>query len=145
MAMIGSSSHCPVMMATVPSVAPSAIEPMSPMNICAGCALNHRKAKHAPTMIKHNCTRKICPCKIGDHAISREGAGADDARQAVESVGEVDGVGHADDQITMIGMKMIGEIGMTTLSSGMHQFVGELEAAVARVERKADRRDRWPG
>jgi len=53
----GRINHCPVINATVPSVAPSASEPVSPMNISAGCALYHRKANDAPTTVKQNRSR----------------------------------------------------------------------------------------
>ena len=36
--------------ATVPSAAPSASEPVSPMKTSAGCALNQRNPSEAPTI-----------------------------------------------------------------------------------------------
>ncbi|MNW08883.1 hypothetical protein D3C71_2057500 [compost metagenome] len=47
---MASTISCRTMMAIVPRAAPSANAPTSPMNTCAGCALNHRNASPAPAM-----------------------------------------------------------------------------------------------
>ena len=46
--MMASTISCLVATAMVPSRPPSASEPVSPMKICAGGALNHRKPMPAP-------------------------------------------------------------------------------------------------
>ena len=58
----GSSSQWPVISARIASAPPSASEPVSPMKICAGCALNHRKPSTAPTVVKAKRTMKSCSC-----------------------------------------------------------------------------------
>jgi hypothetical protein len=45
---MASTNSCFTATATVPSNPPSASEPVSPMKICAGGALNHRKPSPAP-------------------------------------------------------------------------------------------------
>ena len=52
-----------VIKATTANAPPRACEPTSPMNICAGWALNQRNAKQAPTTTKPKVTRNCCPCK----------------------------------------------------------------------------------
>src|SRR5436190_8127315 len=48
--MIASTISCRTITAMVPSAPPSASAPTSPMNTCAGYALNHRKARPAPAI-----------------------------------------------------------------------------------------------
>ena len=52
--MIGKSSHCCVSRATTAKAAPSANAPLVPSPTCAGDALYHAKAAHAPTSVKQN-------------------------------------------------------------------------------------------
>ena len=47
--MMASTNSCLVATAMAPSTPPSASEPVSPMKIAAGGALNHRKPRPAPT------------------------------------------------------------------------------------------------
>ena len=49
-----SSSSCLIRMATVPSAAPSASDPTSPMKISAGYELYQRKPSDAPTSEPQN-------------------------------------------------------------------------------------------
>src|SRR5438093_13789595 len=51
---IGSSSSCLMRIATMPSAAPSASDPMSPMKISAGYELYQRNPSDAPTSAPQN-------------------------------------------------------------------------------------------
>ena len=58
---ITSTNSCRTITATVPSAAPSANAPTSPINTCAGAALNHKKPKHAPHMAAQNTITSFAP------------------------------------------------------------------------------------
>ena len=47
--------------ANVPSAAPVDKDPVSPINISAGEALNHRKPRHAPTIALENTLNSPAP------------------------------------------------------------------------------------
>ena len=107
--MIGSSSWRVERQAPAPArPAPMASDPVSPMKICAGAAFHHRNPMHAPD---HGGGDHGQVEGVGDvvdvgvaerpEADDDEGREGEDRRaggQAVEAVGEVDGVGGADDQ-----------------------------------------------
>ena len=57
--MIASITSCLIITAIVPNAAPKEREPTSPINICAGYVLNHRKPIPAP--IKAPQTISISP------------------------------------------------------------------------------------
>ncbi len=52
--------------ATVPSAPPSASAPTSPMNTCAGCALNQRKASPAPANAEQKISSSPAPGICGN-------------------------------------------------------------------------------
>ena len=90
----------PVMSAVTASVAPSDRAPESPMKICAGWTLNHRKPRSAP-MMSDAQQRQV---RLGerrveqrDDHVGHEGDGDRPARQPVEPVGDVDAVGGGHD------------------------------------------------
>ena len=103
----GSRNSWLMMMATVPMAPPSASEPTSPMKTSAGWALYQRKPMEAPTIdpqktvssptMRHALQFQIVgkdhvAADVGEHG---ERAGGDDGAadgEAVEAVGEVDGV-----------------------------------------------------
>src|SRR5580765_3355004 len=58
-----SNSSCLIKMATVPSAAPSASEPTSPMKISAGYELYQRKPSDAPTSDPQNTVSSPAPEK----------------------------------------------------------------------------------
>src|SRR5260370_39947377 len=51
------SSSCLIRIATVPSAAPSASDPTSPMKLSAGDEVDQRKPRDAPTNEPHNIVR----------------------------------------------------------------------------------------
>ena len=59
--MMPSTISCRVMTASVPSAPPSDSAPTSPMNTCAGWALNHRKARPAPANAPQNTSNSPAP------------------------------------------------------------------------------------
>ena len=96
----------------VPSAPPSASAPTSPMNTCAGCVLNQRKARPAPAIAAQKISSSPAPgmCgksrylrvdraagHVGEHAERRADHHHRHDRQAVEAVGEVHRVAGADD------------------------------------------------
>ena len=91
---IGSTRIWPVIRAMTASVAPSESDPASPMMICAGWTLNHRKPSSAPMISAHRSA--ICgwagtlSSAMIRNADERERERA--AREAVEAVGDVDAV-----------------------------------------------------
>ena len=112
--MIASTSSCLVTMLIVPSAAPIANEPVSPMKTLAGGALNQRKPSPAPTIAAQN-TDKLAGAGhvvqlqvVGENRVADEigdkakAAGRDHRRpdrQAVETVGQIDRVrGAGNDQ-----------------------------------------------
>ena len=64
--MMASTISCRTMTAMVPSAPPSASAPTSPMNTCAGCALNHRKASPAPAMAAQKMSSSPVPGMCGN-------------------------------------------------------------------------------
>ena len=64
--MIASAISCRVITAIVPSAPPSASAPTSPMNTCAGCALNHRNAKPAPAIAAQKISSSPAPGMCGN-------------------------------------------------------------------------------
>ena len=93
--------------ATVPSAAPSASDPTSPMKISAGYELYQRNPSDAPTSEPQNTVSSADRRKVHQQQVVGEHAVADDVsqrgvrrrgdrehadRQAVEAVGQVHGV-----------------------------------------------------
>src|SRR5512134_423666 len=59
------TNSCLLINATIPSAAPNASEPTSPINICAGYALNHRKPIPAATSAPQNTDNSAEPATYG--------------------------------------------------------------------------------
>ncbi len=110
--MMSSTISWRTMTAMVPSAAPSASAPTSPMNTSAGYALNHRKPRPAPPIAPQITASSPAPGMLREAQVPREDRVADHVREdaerarhhhrrhdreAVESVGQVDRVARADD------------------------------------------------
>jgi hypothetical protein len=64
--MIPSTISWRVITAIVPSAPPSDSAPTSPMNTCAGCALNHRNARPAPAIAEQKISSSPAPGMYGN-------------------------------------------------------------------------------
>src|SRR3546814_1446864 len=63
--MIASTNSCLTSTATTPSAAPSASAPTSPMNTCAGYALNQRKPRPATAIAVQKIASSPLPAMYG--------------------------------------------------------------------------------
>ena len=113
--MIASTISWWVATAIAPSAPPSARLPVSPMNTAAGGALNHRKARPAPTIAEqqhgqlagaeHMRDAEIVgearvADEIGDQQEGERGDDHRHGRQPVEPVGQVHRIAEGDDRRT---------------------------------------------
>ena len=90
----GSTRIWPVMRAMTASVAPSDSDPASPMMICAGWTLNHRKPSSAPMISAHRSAiwgwaGTLSSAMIRNETNANASVPPD---EAVEAVGDVDAV-----------------------------------------------------
>ena len=58
---INKTISCLIIMLIEPKAAPIDKEPVSPIKIFAGCALNHKKPKHEPTKAEPNTANSPAP------------------------------------------------------------------------------------
>ena len=154
--MMASTISCLVATAIVPIRPPSASEPVSPMKIAAGGALNQRKPRPAPITAPQMTasspvpgTKWICrysaktalPDEIGDDA---EGRRRDHHRhdgQAVEPVGQVHRIAGADDDEAAEGDEEPAEIEQEVLEEGEGQRRRERRLAVVHDDPGGDAGD----
>ncbi len=95
------SSTSVLVITASPAIAPpSPSEPVSPMKIVAGKALNQRKPMHAPTRQPASIARSKSPREEGDADVGEQHDRRAARGQPVEPVGQVDGARRArDDEV----------------------------------------------
>ena len=150
-----STISCFTATAIVPSRPPRASEPVSPMKICAGGALNHRKP-HAGADQRAADDRELAGLdheidaeifredrvadEIGDEA---ERAGRDHHRhdrEPIEAVGEVDRVAGGDDDEGAEDREQPAQIGDVAVDAGDREAAG-MDGAAGVHDRAGDERD----
>ena len=161
--MMTSTISCLVATATAPSMPPSASEPVSPMKIAAGGALNHRKPRPAP-ITAPQMHREFAGAldevdlevvgedrvagEIGDHAEARRRDHHRHDGEPVETVGEVHRVAGADDDEGGERHEEPAEIDDHVLEEGQRQCRRQRRLADPREEdsrRPSRSRTRWRG